>query len=95
MKKIQSTNLIASTSQSQRRLQAQPVKHGWHFVLTLLTLGLWGIVWWWLTLRAEGKPLFSGFDDAYWSYLMERDQPPAALHPMHFSKNNKNSKFDA
>ena len=95
MKKTQSTNFIASTSQSQRRLQAQSIKHGWHFVLTLLTLGLWGLVWWWLILRAEGKAFFSGFDDAYWSYLMERDQPPAALYKMQFTKNNKKSKFDA
>ncbi|MGS0676412.1 hypothetical protein [Shewanella sp. 0m-4] len=73
----------------------QEIKHVWHFVLTLLTLGLWGIVWWWLILRAEGKAIFSGFDDAYWSYLIERDQPPAALHQMHFSKNVKTSKFDA
>ncbi len=95
MRKLQSTNVTAATSSPQRRPQAQPIRHGRHFVLTLLTLGLWGLVWWWLILRAEGKPLFSGFDDAYWSYLMERDQPPAALHPMRFSKNRKNSKFEA
>ncbi|MGS0680228.1 hypothetical protein ACVBIL_03595 [Shewanella sp. 125m-7] len=82
-------------NQPQAVVRTQEIRHAWHFALTLLTLGLWGLVWWWLILRAEGKAIFSGFDDAYWSYLIEREQPPAALYKMRFSKNNKNSKFDA
>ncbi|MCE9685652.1 hypothetical protein LZP73_05405 [Shewanella sp. AS16] len=60
------------------------VRHPLHFCLTLLTFGLWGIVWWRLILRDEGKAAswFCGFDDAYWSYLIEREQPPAALHSL-------------
>ncbi|QQX81075.1 hypothetical protein JK628_04155 [Shewanella sp. KX20019] len=75
----------------------KPINHPRHFLATLMTFGAWGLVWWWLILRAEGKhkQFFSGFDDAYWSYLMEREQPPAALHKMRFSKNEKNSKFEA
>ncbi|WP_108944474.1 hypothetical protein [Shewanella halifaxensis] len=85
----------ANNSQCSIKRDAQDIRHGWHFALTLLTLGSWGLVWWWLILRAEGKAFFSGFDDAYWSYLMERDQPPAALYKMKFSKNKNNAKFDA
>ena len=95
MKKMQTTPLGITTSARSKSIvkrDVQEIKHAWHFVLTLLTLGLWGIVWWWLILRAEGKAIFSGFDDAYWSYLMETEQPPAALYKMHFSKNNKKSK---
>ncbi|PKH56275.1 hypothetical protein CXF83_05355 [Shewanella sp. Choline-02u-19] len=83
---------------SEQQIQTfKPINHPRHFVATLLTFGVWGLVWWWLILRSEGKhkQLFSGFDDAYWSYLIEREQPPAALHTMHFSKNEKNSKFEA
>ncbi|MCK8044747.1 hypothetical protein MSG37_07615 [Shewanella sp. 1CM18E] len=97
MKKSQVTSLATKPEARKCALKRDPkdIKHGWHFVLTLLTLGLWGLVWWWLILRAEGKAFFSGFDDAYWSHLMERDQPPAALYKMQFSKNHKTSKFDA
>lgn len=58
------------------------INHGLHFILTLLTFGLWGLVWWWLILKSQGgsESLFSGFDDDYWSYLIEREQPPAALY---------------
>ncbi|MCG9730112.1 hypothetical protein L1D44_09640 [Shewanella sp. Isolate13] len=91
----ESTASPESTAQSQPVVQSEQVRHAWHFALTLLTFGVWGLVWWWLILRAEKKQIFSGFDDAYWSYLIERDQPPAALHRMHFSKNEKNSKFEA
>ncbi|WP_299796136.1 hypothetical protein [uncultured Shewanella sp.] len=68
-----------------------------HFVLTLLTFGLWGLVWWWLILKSEGKTeqLFRGFDDAYWSYLIEREQPPAALHKMKFDDESRKGYFDA
>jgi len=68
-----------------------------HFALTILTFGLWGLVWWWLILKSEGKTeqLFRGFDDAYWSYLIEREQPPAALHKMKFDKEETKGFFDA
>lgn len=68
-----------------------------HFALTILTFGLWGLVWWWLILKSEGKTeqLFRGFDDAYWSYLIEREQPPAALHKMKFNKEESKGFFDA
>nr|WP_228289753.1 hypothetical protein [Shewanella cyperi] len=59
------------------------VCHPLHFLLTLLTLGAWAPVWWYLIVRAEGRSWLSGFDDDYWSYLMEREMPPAALHPLH------------
>lgn len=73
------------------------INHRRHFAVTILTFGIWGLVWWWLILRSEGKhkQIFSGFDDAYWSYLIEREQPPAALHKMSFAKNEENTKFDA
>ncbi len=99
MKKIQTSHASAAATnmrcRHQLRRNPQDIRHGWHFLLTLLTLGMWGIVWWWLILRAEGKAFFSGFDDAYWSYLMETEQPPAALYEMHFTKNHKKSKLDA
>ncbi|RTR40756.1 hypothetical protein EKG38_02250 [Shewanella canadensis] len=68
-----------------------------HFALTILTFGLWGLVWWWLILKSEGKSdqLFRGFDDAYWSYLIEREQPPAALHKMKFDDEGSKGFFDA
>lgn len=67
-----------------------------HFMLTILTFGLWGLVWWWLILKSEGKAdqLFRGFDDAYWSYLIEREQPPAALHKMKIGEDGSGY-FDA
>ena len=60
----------------------EKINHRLHFVFTLLSFGLWGLVWWWLILKAKGKSdfIFSGFDDDYWSYLIEREQPPAALY---------------
>lgn len=68
-----------------------------HFALTILTFGLWGLVWWWLILKSEGRTeqLFRGFDDAYWSYLIEREQPPAALHKMEFDNDGSKGFFDA
>ena len=85
-------------SEYKHRVDARcSINHRRHFVITILTFGLWGLVWWWLILRSEGKQkqIFSGFDDAYWSYLIERDQPPAALHKMSFAKNEETSKFEA
>ena len=68
-----------------------------HFMLTILTFGAWGLVWWWLILKSEGKTeqLFRGFDDAYWSYLIEREQPPASLHKMKIGDNDCKGHFDA
>ncbi|TRY13051.1 hypothetical protein [Shewanella hanedai] len=68
-----------------------------HFMLTILTFGAWGLVWWWLILKSEGKTeqLFRGFDDAYWSYLIEREQPPAALHKMKIGERDCKGHFDA
>ena len=68
-----------------------------HFVLTLITFGAWGLVWWWLILKSEGKTdqLFRGFDDAYWSYLIEREQPPASLHKIKIDEEAKTGYFDA
>lgn len=85
-------------SEYKHRIDAKrSINHPRHFAATIITFGLWGLVWWWLILRSEGKhkQIFSGFDDAYWSYLIERDQPPAALHKMSFTKNEESSKFDA
>lgn len=68
-----------------------------HFVLTIVTFGIWGLVWWWLILKSEGKTeqLFRGFDDAYWSYLIEREQPPASLHKMDLDSESNHGSFDA
>ncbi|WP_394205183.1 hypothetical protein [Shewanella waksmanii] len=76
------------------------VHHLWHFVITLATCGVWALVWWHLVLRAQGRKgqIFHGFDDAYWSYLIEREQPPAALHRQQFDRQSqraKPSQFDA
>lgn len=75
---------------------AAGVNHSFHFVLTLLTFGLWGVVWWWLIIKAEGKDdFFSGFDDDYWSYLIECEQPPAALYRQQVASDKSHSSFDA
>ena len=68
-----------------------------HFILTLITFGAWGLVWWWLVLKSEGQTdqLFRGFDDAYWSYLIEREQPPASLHKIKIDEEAKTGYFDA
>ncbi len=76
---------------------AGKIHHHWHFVLTLLTLGGWGIVWWRLIRKTRGlsMPFFEGFDDAYWSYLIEREQPPAALYNMSFDAIHRSVIFEA
>ncbi|MCE9677738.1 hypothetical protein LZP69_00850 [Shewanella sp. AS1] len=73
------------------------VHHLWHFLLTLLTFGLWGIVWWRIILRSEGEAgsLFHDFDDAYWSHLIERERPPAALYHLQFDVEQPSSLFEA
>ncbi len=75
----------------------QQINHALHFVLTLLTFGLWGIIWWRLVLKSQGdnESLFSGFDDDYWSYLIEREQPPASLYRQHFSSALSSEQFEA
>ena len=77
---------------------AQPaINHVLHFILTLFTFGLWAMVWWWLILKSRGehKNLFAGFDDDYWSYLIERERPPAALYPTKVGKDKVESVFEA
>ncbi|EHC07882.1 hypothetical protein Sbal625DRAFT_0214 [Shewanella baltica OS625] len=75
----------------------EQINHRLHFILTLLSFGLWGLVWWWLILKAKGKSdfIFSGFDDDYWSYLIEREQPPAALYRQQIALNKVTEYFDA
>lgn len=75
----------------------EQINHRLHFILTLLSFGLWGLVWWWLILKAKGKSdfIFSGFDDDYWSYLIEREQPPAALYRQQIAPNKVTEYFDA
>ncbi|MFC3185878.1 hypothetical protein ACFOD0_03105 [Shewanella intestini] len=71
------------------------INHPLHFCLTLFTLSLWAIVWWWLILKARGKGNFiTALDDDYWSYLIEREQPPAALYQLKVGA-DVTAKFDA
>ncbi|MGL4516078.1 MAG: hypothetical protein ACRCUH_05190 [Shewanella sp.] len=58
------------------------IHHGVHLTLTLITMGLWAGVWCWVVLSAYGEApsLFSHFEDDYWRYLIEREQPPASLY---------------
>ncbi|WP_372873160.1 hypothetical protein [Shewanella sp.] len=69
----------------------QGICHPLHFCLTLVTFGLWALVWWYLILKQEGRAadLLAGFDDDYWSYLIEREQPPAALYPQQFGQEQR------
>ncbi|QYK08462.1 DUF4234 domain-containing protein [Shewanella mangrovisoli] len=73
------------------------INHGMHFVLTLITFGLWGLVWWYLILKSQGdnQSLFSGFDDDYWSYLIECEQPPASLYRQRFAASVNSVQFEA
>lgn len=77
--------------------EQEAVSHMLHFLLTLATFGLWGLVWWYLILKAQGKAeqLFHGFDDAYWSHLIEREQPPAALHTFRVDAKQESVYFEA
>ncbi|OBT08404.1 hypothetical protein A9267_11985 [Shewanella sp. UCD-FRSSP16_17] len=77
---------------------AQPnINHPLHFLLTLATLGLWAMVWWWLILKSRGKESnwLAGFDDDYWSYLIERECPPAALYPVKIGNKETTFIFEA
>ena len=78
-------------------LRLDKLNHHWHFLLTLVTFGLWGLIWWRIILRSQGKQgqFFHGFDDAYWSHLIEREQPPAALHTLEFDKPKPSYRFEA
>ncbi len=73
------------------------INHAMHFMLTLITFGLWGLVWWYLILKSQGdnQSLFSGFDDDYWSYLIECEQPPASLYRQRFSASANSVQFEA
>ncbi|MFB2779331.1 DUF4234 domain-containing protein [Shewanella sp. FJAT-51649] len=73
------------------------MNHAMHFVLTLITFGLWGLVWWYLILKSQGdnQSLFSGFDDDYWSYLIECEQPPASLYRQRFAASVNSVQFEA
>lgn len=75
----------------------EQINHRLHFILTLLSFGLWGLVWWWLVLKANGKSdfIFSGFDDDYWSYLIEREQPPASLYRQQIAPKKVTEYFDS
>lgn len=75
----------------------QQINHGLHFILTILTFGLWGLVWWRLILKSQGESelLFSGFDDDYWSYLIECEQPPAALYRQQIASTVTTGYFEA
>ncbi|MCF1428534.1 MAG: hypothetical protein LPD71_09240 [Shewanella sp.] len=69
-----------------------------HFVLTLMTLGLWAPVWCYLIQRAQGRTfsLFHIFDRDYWSYLIEREQPPASLYSLQVQHSHESKTyFDA
>ncbi|WP_052074668.1 hypothetical protein [Shewanella mangrovi] len=67
-----------------------------HFVLTTVTVGLWAPIWWWSINREEIKKsgLFHQFDNDYWDYIVERDEPPAALYPLRFDLADE-IRFDA
>ncbi|ABI37843.1 conserved hypothetical protein [Shewanella sp. MR-4] len=73
------------------------INHAMHFMLTLITFGLWGLVWWYLILKSQGdnQSLFSGFDDDYWSYLIECEQPPASLYRQRFAASANSVQFEA
>ncbi|ABO22614.1 DUF4234 domain-containing protein [Shewanella loihica] len=95
-------NDLTKLNQNQRDSLAlgreqEAVNHLLHFLLTLVTLGLWGLVWWHLILKSQGKAerLFHGFDDAYWSHLIEREQPPAALHTFRVDAKQESAYFEA
>ncbi|MCH1929660.1 hypothetical protein L9G16_05650 [Shewanella sp. A25] len=95
---VKSTRRYKPTFSHVYDAQQEPqINHSLHFVLTLLTFGLWGIIWWRLILKSQGdnESLFSGFDDDYWSYLIEREQPPASLYPQRFAPSADSVYFDA
>ena len=80
------------------QVNTQPsINHVLHFTLTIFTLGLWAMVWWWLILKSRGEHRnpFAGFDDDYWSYLIERECPPAALYPIKVGKEKLECIFEA
>lgn len=72
------------------------INHPLHFCLTIVTFSLWGIVWWRLILMSRGeKSFFSGLDDDYWSYLIERERPPAALYELKIGEAEHQQVFEA
>nr|WP_076540868.1 hypothetical protein [Shewanella sp. UCD-KL21] len=80
-----------------KSLSQPSINHLFHFILTIATFGSWGIVWWWLILKSRGKQdnFLAGFDDDYWSYLIERERPPAALYSLKIGDVNNESVFEA
>ncbi|NKF50758.1 hypothetical protein G3R49_09265 [Shewanella sp. WXL01] len=71
------------------------INHPLHFCLTICTFGFWGIVWWHLILKSRGEHNFiTALDDDYWSYLIEREQPPAALYQLRVNPRAQ-GKFEA
>ncbi|MCL1141166.1 hypothetical protein [Shewanella gaetbuli] len=86
----------ASYTQAQRKNNARSINHPLHFCLTLMSFGLWGIIWWRLILTSKGEKSFiSALDDDYWSYLIEREQPPAALYPLQVGRKKNDIIFEA
>ena len=81
---------------SNKSQAEQSINHPLHFCLTLLTFGLWDIIWWRLILNDRGEAGFiSALDDDYWSYLIEREQPPAALYQVHIGQKSTETVFEA
>ncbi|WP_372000108.1 hypothetical protein [Shewanella sp. 10N.286.51.B2] len=80
-----------------RSLTQPSINHLLHFLLTIVTFGCWGMVWWWLILksRGEGNNFLAGFDDDYWSYLIERERPPAALYTLKIGTDEAETVFEA
>ncbi|MCL1074321.1 hypothetical protein [Shewanella dokdonensis] len=77
---------LSSDPSVVRRSKNRILIHLLHFVLTMLTLGLWGPLWWLYANRCsvQEEGFFHRFDNDYWDYIVERDEPPAALHPIRF-----------
>ncbi|MDF0533179.1 hypothetical protein PY479_02670 [Shewanella sp. A32] len=89
-------NQSSINTSDANRAKRQLLAHSLHFLLTMLTLGLWGPVWWWYANRGSVKDegFFHRFDNDYWDYIVERDEPPAALHPLRFDLADE-VRFDA
>ncbi|WP_394131989.1 hypothetical protein [Shewanella maritima] len=81
-------------SQPPQLRERNSINHPMHFLLTLVTFGLWGVCWWYIILKSRGHDGFiSALDDDYWSYLIEREQPPAALYPIKIAKEESQREY--
>jgi hypothetical protein len=88
-------NYLTDVGSNNAKTQRE-INHPLHFCLTLMTFGLWGVIWWRLILTARGEAGFiSALDDDYWSYLIEREQPPAALYQVHIGQKSTETVFEA